>query len=128
MLFQRIQFAVKVNPFADIAYGLYKGQFLNAVSVGFIPIEWNDEKADGEMIRNYTRQELVEVSAVPVPANRDALRIGLRASGIPHGTIRDALRLLADAMEEDSDCERAEAHHRSLWDLEFARELRAAMQ
>ena len=44
-LFQRIQFATEVNPVARIAYGLYKGKFLNAVSVGFIPIRWED--ADG---------------------------------------------------------------------------------
>src|SRR5262249_42125105 len=37
-LFQRIEFAVDVNPVARIAYGLYRNKFLNAVSVGFIPI------------------------------------------------------------------------------------------
>src|SRR5205823_7934160 len=37
-LFQRIQFAVEENPMAKVAYGLYKGGFLNAVSVGFVPI------------------------------------------------------------------------------------------
>ena len=37
-LFQRIEFAVEVNPMARIAYGLYQGRFLNAVSVGFIPL------------------------------------------------------------------------------------------
>src|SRR5438128_2217895 len=39
-LFQRIQFACDINPMARIAYGLYRGKFLNAVSVGFIPIRW----------------------------------------------------------------------------------------
>ena len=39
-LFQRIQFACDINPMAKIAYGLYKGKFLNAVSVGFVPIRW----------------------------------------------------------------------------------------
>src|SRR5439155_4180793 len=41
-LFQRIEFATDVNPMARIAYGLYKGKFLNAVSVGFIPLKWED--------------------------------------------------------------------------------------
>src|SRR6266567_5673132 len=40
VLFQRIEFATDVNPMARIAYGLYKGKFLNAVSVGFIPLRW----------------------------------------------------------------------------------------
>jgi hypothetical protein len=41
-LCQRIEFATEVNPVARIAYGLYKGGFLNAVSVGFIPLKWED--------------------------------------------------------------------------------------
>ena len=41
-LFQRIQFATEVNPIAKIAYGLYQGNFLNAVSVGFVPVRWVD--------------------------------------------------------------------------------------
>src|SRR5580765_8482634 len=41
-LFQRIEFATDINPMARIAYGLYKGKFLNAVSVGFIPLKWED--------------------------------------------------------------------------------------
>ena len=36
-LIQRIQFACDANPIAKIAYGLYRGKFLNAVSVGFVP-------------------------------------------------------------------------------------------
>jgi hypothetical protein len=41
-LLQRIQFATDVNPMARIAYGLYKGKFLNAVSVGFVPLRWQE--------------------------------------------------------------------------------------
>src|SRR5437588_3682828 len=41
-LFQRVQFAVEENPMAKVAYGLYKGGFLNAVSVGFIPLQWEN--------------------------------------------------------------------------------------
>src|SRR6266699_5528257 len=44
-LYQRIQFATDVNPMAKIAHGLYKARFLNAVSVGFIPLRW--ENGDG---------------------------------------------------------------------------------
>ncbi len=41
-LFQRIEFAVEANPIARIAYNLYKGGFLRGVSVGFIPLRWQD--------------------------------------------------------------------------------------
>src|SRR5215216_5668187 len=53
-LFQRIQFAVDVNPMARIAYGLYRGKFLNAVSVGFIPIRWET----GDVHAGYQRKFL----------------------------------------------------------------------
>ena len=78
-LFQRIQFATEVNPVARIAYGLYKGGFLNAVSVGFIPLRWEDGGAErgaergASPRRRYLEQELLEVSAVAIPANPDAL-------------------------------------------------------
>src|SRR6516164_11572670 len=59
-LYQRIEFAVDANPMARIAYALYKGKFLNAVSVGFIPIRWqNGDGEDG--IRN-TQHEPRSVS------------------------------------------------------------------
>src|SRR5207244_8479202 len=45
-LCQRIQFATEVNPIARIAYGLYSGGFLNAVSVGFIPLRWEDGQGE----------------------------------------------------------------------------------
>src|ERR1043165_1249710 len=44
-LFQRIEFATDVNPMAKIAYGLCRGKFLNAVSVGFIPLKWEDKSS-----------------------------------------------------------------------------------
>ena len=78
-LFQRIQFATEVNPVARIAYGLYKGGFLNAVSVGFIPLRWEDGGTErgaergASPRRRYLEQELLEVSAVAIPANPDAL-------------------------------------------------------
>ncbi|MRR38067.1 hypothetical protein EG829_26145 [bacterium] len=72
-LFQRIQFAVDVNPVAKIAYGLYRDGFLRAVSVGFIPLRWEEGNERSGFRRRYIEQELLEVSAVAVPANREAL-------------------------------------------------------
>jgi hypothetical protein len=78
-LFQQIEFACDVNPMAKIAYGLYKGKFLNAVSVGFVPIRWDSPKQgkDGVLAvlsRRFLEQELLEVSAVatgqtPLPSD-----------------------------------------------------------
>src|SRR5262245_43528285 len=157
-LFQRIEFAIDVNPMARIAYGLYKNKFLNAVSVGFIPIRWeNGDGKDlrefanfpdlkGEMVssprpsppgeergtttsagfavgqlqrdsardgsparqarRVYLEQELLEVSAVGIPANPEALQLGLKAGAIERTDLKALLELLRenrDAINQDTN-------------------------
>jgi HK97 family phage prohead protease len=74
--------------FNDIVFDLYKGGWLNAVSVGFRPLEWeftNDKNRPGGI--DFIKQELLEFSAVPVPANPDAL-IEARAAGLDQGELR----------------------------------------
>ena len=93
-LFQRIQFAVEVNPLAKLAYGLYQGGFLNAVSVGFIPIRWEDGNAEAGYRRKYLEQELLEVSAVCIPANPNALACGLKAGAIEKSDVEELVGLL----------------------------------
>jgi uncharacterized protein len=69
----RIEFAPKETyEFADTCYKLYKGGYLNAVSVGFAPDEEGCKDIDGGGYE-YTSQELLELSGVPIPANADAL-------------------------------------------------------
>jgi len=71
-----IEFADRnTYEFADTIYQLYKGGFMKATSVGFIPDENAIEQGDGEKAprRTYTKQELLELSAVAVPSNPDAL-------------------------------------------------------
>lgn len=102
-LFQRVEFAVELNPMARIAYGLYRGGFLNAVSVGFIPLKWEEPDrtngshgAAGEPAprRRYLEQELLEVSAVGIPANPEALQLGLKAGAIAKADLQELLDLL----------------------------------
>ncbi len=86
----RVEFApAETYPFADVIYRLYKGGFLSATSVGFIPLEVEDEAVDAKdgvedstgPRRIYTKQELLEVSGVPVPSNPEAL-IQARSQGL----------------------------------------------
>lgn len=61
--------------FADIVERLVNTGYLKTESVGFIPRKWED--GDGEKnspSRTYTKQELLEISIVPVPSNPNALR------------------------------------------------------
>ena len=105
-LYQRIEFATDVNPMARIAYGLYKGKFLNAVSVGFIPLRWKDSEeaaaglaATGVQARRiYLEQELLEVSAVGIPANPNALALGLKSGAVEKSDLRDLQDLLQQTL------------------------------
>jgi HK97 family phage prohead protease len=70
-----IEFAsAEVYPFADQVYRLVVNRFINSVSVGFLPVEWkfSDDDSRGFGI-DFLRQELLEISVVPVPANANAL-------------------------------------------------------
>ena len=86
---QRWQFASDANPMAKIAYGLYRGGYLNAASVGFIPLEWRNGAKTGEPARVYTRQELLEVSAVGIPANPNALVMALKSGAVEQSDLRE---------------------------------------
>jgi len=132
-LYQRIQFATDINPMARIAYGLYRGKFLNAVSVGSSPsagktpthrtqggarcprrawppspIRWERGWGEGGLHstldtrhstrsgfrRRYLEQELLEVSAVAIPANPNALALGLKSGALEKSDLRDLSDLL----------------------------------
>jgi len=55
-------------------YGfLYTQKKQRALSVGFIPHEWQYEEREGKRVRVYTEIELLEISCVPVGSNREAL-------------------------------------------------------
>jgi hypothetical protein len=139
-LFQRIEFAVDANPMARIAYALYKFSFLRAVSVGFIPLRWQNAgdlaersadilsavsqssalpavtpslalgfnpalipatapalpqvRALQNYRRKYLEQELLEVSAVAIPANPNALSLALKSGAVEKSDLRETLDLL----------------------------------
>lgn len=62
----------EINPFGYMVYQMIRGKFLNATSVGFRPLEYvynEDHKG-----YDFMRQELLEHSVVPVPANPEALQ------------------------------------------------------
>lgn len=63
------------DEFAASIYRKYKDGFLNAFSVGFIPKTFMTEDEKGKMLKNpiLKDNELLEISAVPVPANPEAL-------------------------------------------------------
>jgi hypothetical protein len=119
-LFQRIEFACDINPMAKIAYGLYKGKFLNAVSVGFVPLRWEDGSEEKGYQRKYLEQELLEVSAVGIPANPNALALGLNSGAIQKSDLREAFDLLRLALEKPN------THYESVFS--FAKDLHSLIR
>ena len=82
-LLAKVEFAP--SAFAQEVAALYASGFQWGVSVGFRPIRWEERRDSrtGALVGlRYLEQELLEVSAVPVPANRSALRRGAGDDGL----------------------------------------------
>lgn len=76
-----------ISNFAHSIFRMYEEKFLRAVSVGFKPKKWEwirseEDEEDNRIIGiRFIKQELLEFSAVPIPANPEAL-IAARSAGI----------------------------------------------
>lgn len=73
-----IQFDVD-DPFAMRIFNKYKNGFINASSIGFIPLRWERlEDPEGRLAGwRIIEWELLELSGCPIPANPDALQHAL---------------------------------------------------
>ena len=71
----------------DFTYHCYKTGMLNAVSVGFIPIEWVENESGFDILK----WELLEFSAVAVPANQDAIAEAVKSFGLDESVVKDFL-------------------------------------
>lgn len=93
------EFARKgVNPMADMLFELYKDGHMNAWSIGFMPLEWNELKGGG---REFTKWELLEFSAVLVPDNPEAVTLA-RSLAAENGISDDVIsKALAEPEEEE---------------------------
>ena len=73
------EYASEKAKLVDFTYHCYKTGMLNAVSVGFIPMDAVPNKETGGAIVN--EWELLEFSAVTVPANQDAIAQAVKSFG-----------------------------------------------
>ena len=109
-----------VNPNAEAVYQMVKGGYLKTVSVGFQPIEWelaNDKNRPQGV--NFKKQELLEISIVPIPANPNAL-VQAKAAGIAIERLGLAIAPEAPAPEPEAPDFRALAksyRKRGLYEL-----------
>lgn len=75
-LVAKVEFASKqIFPFAETIFQLYRNGFLSSCSVGFLPMESEPliDDAGRRTGEKYLKQELLEISGTPVPANPEAL-------------------------------------------------------
>jgi HK97 family phage prohead protease len=79
----------EISAFADMIFRMVEGGYINAVSVGFMPLEYSFvSEQDRPFGIDFKRQELLEISLCPVPCNPNAL-IDARAKGIDTAPLRE---------------------------------------
>jgi len=101
-LVQVWEFAVDENPKAEIIFNLYAGGYLHASSVGFIPRKFKQNKDGSTDYFTIEEAELLEVSAVSVPANAAATLA--KSIGASEDDLRNAVKVLdQDQVDEDLD-------------------------
>lgn len=66
-----------IYQFADTVYDFYKENVLRAFSVGFMPLEFEENDYGG---LTFKKQELLEISSVTIPANENALAMAFQKS------------------------------------------------
>jgi uncharacterized protein len=97
-----IQFDM-ADPFAADIFRKYKEKFLSAFSVGFIPHTIKRYDEEGQPLENIVLMdnELLELSAVPVPANPEALN-QLRRLSFKTRTWEKLVKEVKDEEEEET--------------------------
>jgi HK97 family phage prohead protease len=99
----RVQFCLE-NPLGALAYKMAKAGFIKSQSVGFIPVEWKNGAGKHEPARTYTKQELLEISLVVVPANPAAtVGLALKSGAIQKQDLQDVAGLLHTLCNEQAD-------------------------
>lgn len=76
------------HEFADLVYNLYAEGHMRAVSIGWTPIEYHEILDNGKFVGwDFVRNELLECSAVPIPADPDAIMVAAQRGLIPERSL-----------------------------------------
>lgn len=96
-LIGEIEFAeAEINPKADMAFRMVEAGILSAVSVGFMPLEFSFTSDKNRPYGiDFSKQELLEISLVPVPCNANAL-IQAKGLGIDTGPLEEWIERILD--------------------------------
>jgi phage head maturation protease len=66
--------------------------------VGFVPLRWEDGTQQSAYRRKFLEQELLEVSAVSIPANPNALALALKSGAVEKTDLRELSDLLRQTL------------------------------
>lgn len=93
-----------VDELSQTVAAKYEAGTLNAVSIGFMPLATSKETVDiipGQTRATVTRWELLEASIVDIPANANAVRLGMTVGGA-HSATTDggALELIPELAKD----------------------------
>ena len=102
-----------LGEFAQEIYQMYKQKFLNAFSVGFIPkeTEWAKEQDRDNPKKprlTYKKWEMLEYSAVPVPANPEALQLAFEKGDIKSPMWKNFIKVDEPVIQEFNNEEKKE--------------------
>jgi HK97 family phage prohead protease len=86
-----------LNELADKVFEMYKKGFLNAFSIGFMPKDYEPNEHGGY---TYTRNELLEISAVTVPANQEALSLAVKNLSLESKETIEKIKKVFDELVE----------------------------
>jgi HK97 family phage prohead protease len=88
------------TAFAQEIFQLYKEGFLKAFSVGFVPTKTEDGDGQKEPRRTYRKWEMLEFSAVPVPANPEALSLAMQKGILKSDSLKS---LMQESLQKDGE-------------------------
>jgi HK97 family phage prohead protease len=97
-ILSKVKFAP--TPFAQEIFQLYKEGFLKAFSVGFVPKDYEDGDGQKKAKRTYKKWELLEYSAVPVPANPEALSLAIQRGILKDESLKKSFEIVEPKVEK----------------------------
>lgn len=99
MIISKVKFAS--TAFAQEIFQLYKEGIMKAFSVGFVPKDYVEGDGKKSPRLTYTKWELLEYSAVPVPANPDAIALALQKGIVLSDQIKSAFEIKEELPGEE---------------------------
>jgi len=91
------------TEFAQEIFNLYKDGFMKAFSIGFVPKEYKFGKGKEDPSVTYLKWELLEYSAVPVPANPEALALAISKGVLKNDTLKELLEIEEEEPKDDDE-------------------------